>query len=152
MCILILIAEINNNKHFMENNFRYSLIGDIGGTNSRLELVALTANIHDKQTIIKHHVYESRKLNSISEGIKDFLAEYAGKPEYPKNATLAVAGAVIDGRCKLTNLEHWPALEEKTLSEEFNITPFNLINDFAANGYAIDITHSDSLITVHQPK
>lgn len=117
------------------NKIIYSLIGDIGGTNARLQLISFTKEA-EHPTEIKSSFYRSRDFESLSECIQEFLEEFKDTEKYPKNATLAVAGAPYEGKVCLPNLD-WPVIEESELSKEFQIEPFCLINDFVAIGYSI---------------
>ena len=55
---------------------------------------------------------------------------------YPQNATLAVAAAPFNNKLKMVNCQ-WPEMDGNALGKEFNIHPFNLINDFEAIGYSL---------------
>jgi glucokinase len=128
----------------------YSLIGDIGGTNARLQLISFSKE-DEHPTEIKSEFYRSRDFVSLSECIHMFLAEYKATEKYPHNATLAVAGAPYEGKVCLPNLD-WPIIDEAELTKEFEIEPFCLINDFVAIGYSILNLKPDEIINVTQAK
>jgi len=131
-------------------NLVYSLIGDVGGTNTRLQLISFTST-SETPTEIKTHFYRTRGTSSLSECITDFLKEFKGTEKYPKNATLAVAGAPYEGKVTLPNAE-WPTLDEQELEKEFNISPFALINDFVAIGYSMIKLPKEDIVTLHEGK
>jgi glucokinase len=128
----------------------YSLIGDVGGTNTRLQLISFGSTC-TKPVEVKTHFYRTREKASLSECILDFLQEFLGTEKYPKNATLAVAGAPYEGKVTLPNAE-WPTLDEQELEKEFKISPFALINDFVAIGYSMAKIPADQMITLHEGK
>jgi len=128
----------------------YSLIGDVGGTNTRLQLISFSST-SSNPIEVKTHFYRTREQASLNECIIHFLAEFQGTEKYPKNATLAVAGAPYEGKVTLPNAE-WPTLDEQELERDFNISPFALINDFVAIGYSMAKLPSDQIITLHEGK
>jgi len=128
----------------------YSLIGDVGGTNTRLQLIAFSENSQNP-TEIKTQFYRTQTSASLSECVSDFLREFIGTEKYPKNATMAVAGAPYEGRVTLPNAD-WPTLDEKELEKEFNLYPFSLINDFVAIGYSMKKIPKEEIITLHEGK
>jgi len=128
----------------------YSIISDVGGTNTRLQLISFNST-SSKPIEVKTHFYRTREQSSLSECITDFLQEFKGTEKYPKNSTLAVAGAPYEGKVTLPNAE-WPVLDEQELEKEFNISPFVLINDFVAIGYSMTKLPADQIVTLHQGK
>jgi len=128
----------------------YALIGDVGGTNTRLQLISFIST-STKPVEIKTHFYRTRDQASLSECLNNFLQEFKGTEKYPKNATLAVAGAPYEGKVTLPNAE-WPTLDEQELEKEFNISPFALINDFVAIGYSMTKLPADQITTLHEGK
>jgi glucokinase len=128
----------------------YSLIGDVGGTNTRLQLISYQSD-SQKPTDVKTQFYKTREHASLKECIADFLKEFKGSEKYPQNATMAVAGAPYEGKVTLPNTT-WPTLDQDELSKEFQISPFSLINDFVAIGYAMLKLNQDDLIVLNEAK
>ena len=118
------------------DQLHYSLITDIGGTNTRMQLISFTKKTTDP-TVIKSHKYSTKEAKSLSECITDFLKDYKGKPEYPASAIIALAGAPFEGKVWLANAQHWPVLDEKEVAKEFEIKHVKFINDFVAIGYSM---------------
>jgi glucokinase len=110
------------------------LVGDIGGTNTRLRLVSDNA----PHPAIHGHTYNGAELLHGFEWIvKDFLskASEASNYERPRTACFAVAGPVglnADGSSTvpLTNLG-W-ILNDRELEQELEIEHISLTNDFTA--------------------
>lgn len=78
----------------------YFLCGDVGGTNSRLQLFEL---IDGKASFVAKAVYPSRKHAHLTVIITEFLQE-CKVSEPPLAACMAVAGPVKSNRCLVTNL------------------------------------------------
>jgi len=127
-----------------------SLVGDVGGTNARIQLISFGKN-HENPVELKTVFYQTRNFSSLTECLHDFLTEFKGTDKYPKNATLAVAGAPYDRKVTLPNVD-WPVLDEEELEKEFKITPFSLINDFVAIGYSMIKVTECELIHLHKAK
>jgi glucokinase len=129
------------------------LVGDIGGTNTRLRLLS------DDGTV--HHQYTYRGAE-LSRGfvwiVGNFLEQASALPNYchPTSACFAVAGPVVlnaDGSstATLSNLD-W-ILNNHQLEEELSIEHVSLTNDFTAVCHGIlQIRPSDYDVSLaHQP-
>ncbi len=117
------------------------LAGDIGGTKTILNLVKATTNKSRAGAVLKT-LYESRYISAdfpdLVPMVQKFLAEVAsqlGEVPSPQKACFAIAGPVVEGTSKLTNLS-W-SLEVQRLSEALKIPHVSLINDFEAVGYGV---------------
>jgi glucokinase len=117
------------------------LAGDIGGTNARLAQVEIGAG--GRLRIIRDAVYGSDEYHDLSPIIVHFLEDLDTPPA---RACLAVAGPVIDGHVRATNLP-WE-LDELALAAGTGIGSVRLINDFAAIGYGLEWVAPDDLVTV----
>lgn len=130
------------------------LAGDIGGTKTILRLVesqgeADQATLHQAQ-------YPSRNFSGLVPIVETFLAEAnqkLGRSAPPEKACFGIAGPVVDGSSRLTNLA-WSTLDQNFLSHELTIPKVVLINDFAAVGYGVLGLADSDLKTVQagQPK
>src|SRR5438309_11839207 len=74
------------------------LAGDIGGTNARLGLFAISGA---RLRVIAAETYPSRQHASLEEIVEVFMARQHG---LPARACFAIAGPVSDGRVVTTNL------------------------------------------------
>ena len=103
------------------------LVGDIGGTNTRLALYEPRGTRPAAQ-----EVQPSRQHASFEEIARAFLATWTGPR--PEVAVLGVAGPVRDGSARVTNLP-WH-LEERALSRALRVRRLALRNDLvvAARG------------------
>jgi glucokinase len=116
------------------------LAGDIGGTNTRLQLRQHAAS---GQELLYENTFRNQDHSSLAAIAEQFLAETAGKlslaaPPHPEKACFAVAGPVNkkDNTCLLTNL-HWEKLDGFQLAGQLQIEQVALINDFEAVGYGV---------------
>jgi glucokinase len=99
------------------------LVGDIGGTHTRLSLVDPTGRTVRRQDL------ESRRFPSLEEAIRTFLGK-EGPSFKVRVAVFGVAGVVVGGRVKTTNLP-W-VVDAKTLSRRLSIKRVTLLNDLVA--------------------
>ena len=107
--------------------------GDIGGTKTDLAIFSSEAGPHAPIAEAKVHSADYPSLQAI---VKEFLAK-SQKPV--DRACFAVAGPVIGGRVKTTNLP-W-LIEESSLARELNLNlkAVRLINDLEAIARAVPI-------------
>ncbi|MCP2729155.1 glucokinase [Limnofasciculus baicalensis] len=116
------------------------LAGDIGGTNTRLCLVRIE-NDGTSFTTIRETVYSSSQDDFVP-----IVEKFLGQEDKPEKACFAVAGPVLNNKCKLTNL-HWSELDGEKLQKDLHIPKVSLINDFVAVGYNI-VLESDEQKTL----
>jgi glucokinase len=118
----------------------YILAGDIGGTKTELALYSSSGspNVPERKARFPSQEYES--LAGI---LKEFLTEKALKIN---QASFGVAGPVIGGKAKITNLP-W-SIEAESLADEFGI-PVSLINDMDAIAHFVAHIQPSDLVTIH---
>ena len=105
------------------------LVGDIGGTNTRLAIVEI---VKEHINFLAEETFPSREEPSLESALRKFL----GNPLHPiTRACLGVAGPVLDGRCEATNLP-W-VIDSKQIALQLNLTQVGLINDWEAGAYGI---------------
>lgn len=118
------------------------LAGDIGGTKTILQLVQTDEQEPQNKSALKaiHEAkYASREYAGLEPIIKEFLAEAAQKasqPLHPNKACFGIAGPVVNGTCKLTNLS-WSTVDARLIRQGLQIEKVALINDFVAVGYGV---------------
>src|SRR5260370_33530760 len=119
------------------------IAGDIGGTKTELSIFANEGGPHASLAQVKVHRADLPTLEVI---VKEFLA----KVEKPVDrACFAVAGPVIGGWVKATNLP-W-MIEDISLAREFNLNLKSvfLINDLEAVARAVPILRPSDVITIN---
>ena len=120
------------------------LAGDIGGTNTRLQLL----KVHALQASpVREAHYASRDHASLAAVLREFLL-----PETVPvaGACFGVAGPVRttpDSQTVRTTNLPWE-IDGKTLAREFSFRSVRLINDFQAIGFGIEKLADDELLTL----
>ena len=108
----------------------FILLGDVGGTNTRL---AVTPCDHFE---LRHtRVFEARDFATF----EDVLAAYLREERISglKGASLAPAGPIENDQFKLTN-NHWPVATTASIKRTLGVEHVHLINDFEAVAHAIE--------------
>ena len=98
------------------------LAGDVGGTNARLAIFEA-----DGRTRVRQEAFPSAKFASLEDVVRAFLG-----PNPPKlaAATFGIAGPVVAGRAKVTNLP-W-TVESAAMGAALGIPRVTLVNDLVA--------------------
>ena len=116
------------------------LAGDIGGTNTRLCLTEVSE--HYQSSPLLEAVYPSSP-----DGLAAIVKQFLDQAPKPDKACFALAGPVLNHKCKVTNLP-WPELETQTLQQELQIPQVALINDFVAIAYNLILETNNQLLTL----
>jgi glucokinase len=117
------------------------LAGDIGGTKSELAIFSFEKN---SLSPVVESVLSSADHNTLEELLKEFLSKNKFKIT---ESCFGVAGPVVDGRAKITNLD-WEISEEK-LSLTLN-SKVRLINDLQATAYYVPFLKKEEFKTLNQ--
>ncbi len=107
------------------------LAGDIGGTNTNLALVGLRQGNY---TILMESVFQSAKIESIIDPVKEVVEEGKVSGVTPSLCCISAAGAVENNFCSLTNCS-WD-IDGNQIKEETGLDTV-IINDFMAISYGI---------------
>jgi len=127
-----------------------ALLGDVGGTNARLELRECCPKTRTSR-VLKKHSYGSQQTHRFYEIVDDFLREYRGTKHWPIGAVIGFAGPITDNAIKVTtNVSHWDEINGTTIRELFNLEFCRLLNDFQANGYGIVTVKNSELIEINR--
>lgn len=113
------------------------LAADIGGTKTNMALYRVNG---DGLQLSNEKRYVSKDYHSLTDIIHDFTG---GK--LPDRISAAVAGPVIQGKSKLTNLS-WQ-LDSQAIGQELKI-PVSFINDLEATAYGLAALESNELVTL----
>jgi glucokinase len=117
------------------------LAGDIGGTKTLVGLYDPSRGARQPITEAKFRSGDYPGLEGI---VREFLQQAGQTAEY---ACFAVAGPVIRGRVRLTNLP-W-LLEEEALARAFGFKRVTLLNDLKALAYAVPHLEPGEVHTIH---
>ena len=105
------------------------LAGDIGGTKTHLAVFELQEN---GLTLIYEELFTSRSFTTFDDVLKPFLKRANTKIDA---ACFGVAGPVIDGNCRTTNLP-WN-LEHLALKQLLNTQQVSVLNDLETTAYGM---------------
>jgi glucokinase len=117
------------------------LAGDIGGTKANMSLCKFTAK---GMEVVKEKRYVSKDHVSFTDIISDFIE---GLPN-PQKVCLSVAGPVIDGKVKFTNLS-WQ-IDKNEISATLGGSPVAILNDLEATAFGLAALKPEELHTLHQ--
>jgi len=115
------------------------LVGDIGGTHTRLAQADLDGMQVGLRQVMRYRNAEYTDLNAI-------LAGYLNNNQTCASCCLAVAGPTDGRRVQFTNLT-W-RIETESLIQRFGFSHCRLINDFAAVGWGLNTLGPDTLKTL----
>jgi glucokinase len=115
---------------------RYSLVADIGGTNTRCALMDGLRIVPD--TVRRYANKDHASLESV---LRTYLADEGGVD--PAAACVAVAGPVRDGRASLTNVD-W-SISTADLTRATRAERVAILNDLQAQGQALGHIAADKL-------
>jgi glucokinase len=117
------------------------LAGDIGGTKTDLAIFSDEAGPHAPLFQAEVHSADYPSLQAL-------VAEFLTKAPMPVDrACFDVAGPVIDGRVKTTNLP-W-VMDEVSLAKDLNLRSVHLMNDLEAIARAIPILRTGDARTLN---
>jgi glucokinase len=106
------------------------LVGDIGGTNTRL---AVSAVVKGSFHFVAEQTFASREEPSLESALRKFLS---GLSQPITRAAFGVAGPVRQGRCEATNLP-W-VIDSRELARQLHLPRVGLMNDWEAGAYGIN--------------
>ena len=117
------------------------LAGDIGGTKTDLAIFSVEGGPHSP---LKQAQVHSADYPSLQALVTEFLEKTRINVE---RACFDVAGPVIDGRVKITNLP-W-VMDEASLAKDLNLQSVRLLNDLEAVARAIPILRPSDISTLN---
>ena len=120
------------------------LAGDIGGTKINLGLYRKGK----KRPVLKvAETYPSRRAHSLEHIVESFLAKHQVRVS---KACFGIAGPVIGGRVKTTNLP-WDVSEAR-IQRQLQLSHICLINDVAATALAVPLLNRKELFPLNKVK
>jgi len=124
------------------------LSGDVGGTNTRLQLTEFDDDKTPK--VIKKGRFKNNEYSDFIIIINDFLNSADLDPAKVISSCFGVAGPIIDQNVKLTNLS-W-VINSDEIKNHFGWNKVKLLNDFVIVGYGLDSLSSKGLLSLQQGK
>jgi glucokinase len=120
------------------------LAGDIGGTKTNLGVYSPGSG---PRSPISEATFPSSRYPSLEALAQDFLGQINLEV---KSASFGVAGPVVEGRAKVTNLP-WE-IEAEKLRKALNVSSVTLINDLEAIAHAVPFLEPKDLHTLNDGK
>jgi glucokinase len=118
------------------------IAGDIGGTKTDLAIYSIESGPHAPLAQAQFH---SADYHSLQAMVSEFLAQAKLPVAY---ASFDVAGPVIDGHVKTTNLP-W-VMDEVSLAKDLNLKSVRLMNDLEAVARAVPVLRPIDLVTLNE--
>lgn len=118
------------------------IAGDIGGTKTRLAIVSAERG---PRAPLAEKTFRSADYQRLEDLLEEF---FAGSGLHAERACLGVAGPVLDGKARVTNLP-W-AISANNLQDKLGIERVELINDLVATAYAVPRLEVSDLETLNQ--
>ncbi|MBE3558062.1 MAG: glucokinase [Ktedonobacteraceae bacterium] len=118
------------------------LAGDIGGTKTSLALFSSRDELHHP---LREKTFRCAHYSGIEAIVREFLT---GVDAPVSRAVFGVAGPVINGRVKTTNLP-WE-LDERALQNELGIGRVTLLNDLVSIAHALPLLEPSDLHTLNE--
>ncbi len=116
------------------------LAGDIGGTKTVLALF-------DDRTAPPRIIWRNRFTSAEFGGIEELLRRFMRDCRQPvEGVCLGVAGPVVDGRCRTTNLP-W-TVDSGGIAASLDVASVELINDIEAMTYGVAMIRDGALQTI----
>lgn len=117
------------------------IAGDIGGTKTDLAIYSSESGPHSPLAETEVHSANYPSLQAM-------VAEFLGKVRMSVDvASFDVAGPVINGRVRTTNLP-W-VMDESSLAKDLNLKTVHLMNDLEAVARAVPVLRPDDLVTLN---
>ena len=127
-----------HDEHHPENKTVTIIAGDAGGTKTNMALFRADEN---GVTQLREGRYVSHEYNSLADIIIQFAAN-----EWPDRICVAVAGPVLHGKVKLTNLS-WQ-LDSDAMSTALKV-PVAFLNDLEATADGLSAIQSNELVALN---
>src|SRR5215469_12469169 len=118
------------------------IAGDIGGTKTDLAIYSTESGPHAPLAQAQFHSADYPSLQAM---VSEFLAQAKIPVAY---ASFDVAGPVIDGHVKTTNLP-W-LMDETSLAKDLNLKSVHLINDLEAVARAVPVLRPADVIALNE--
>ena len=118
------------------------IAGDIGGTKTDLAIYSNESGPHAPLAQTEVHSADYPSLQAM---VVEFLAQVKMSVDV---ASFDVAGPVIDGHVKTTNLP-W-VMDESSLAKDLNLKSVHLMNDLEAVARAVPVLREADLLTINK--
>jgi len=127
-------------KHSSSTPVNTVLAADVGATKTNL---ANFKSSGEDLSVVKENTYVTKNFPDIEKMIADFLSNQ----NIPDRIVLGVAGPVLNGKVKITNLSS--EIDGANISARFKQTPVSLINDLEATAYGLAVLEEKDIHVIH---
>ncbi|MEO5891501.1 MAG: glucokinase [Ferruginibacter sp.] len=117
------------------------LAGDIGGTKANMQLSRFAGG---KLETIKESRYVSKDYTSFTDILTNFLEDQVS----PDNICFSVAGPIVEGKVKFTNLS-WN-IDSEEISRHAGNKPVSILNDLESTAYGLAALKPGELNTLYK--
>lgn len=118
------------------------LAGDIGGTKTNLAVFSTEVGL---RAPLAEATFPSGHYSNLETLVREFLAQV----DLPVDrAAFGVAGPVVAGRARITNLP-W-VMDEAQIQKTLNLSSVHLLNDLEATAYAVPFLEPSDLHTLNE--
>ncbi|HLF62542.1 MAG TPA: glucokinase [Saprospiraceae bacterium] len=118
------------------------LAGDVGATKTNLALFSYEKNI---LTLLYEERFSSKEYRNIIQIIEEFLIAHP----LPDKMCFGVAGPVLNGRIKLSNID-WEIIDQDEISRHFGAQKVLLLNDLEATAYGLTMLEQKDIAVIHK--
>lgn len=119
------------------------LAGDIGGTKTNMALYSYDGTTF---TLLKEDKFRTKDYSDLGKMIADFLSGN----KTPDRMCFGVAGPVLNGKVKITNVP-W-GIDSNEIAKLYNNIPVHLINDLETTAYGLAVLEEKDLHIIHESK
>lgn len=117
------------------------LAGDIGGTKTHL---AIFSSPGELRTPVVEKTFPSARYASLEVMVKEFLTQVDVQVD---RACFGVAGPIMNGKAKITNLP-W-VMDEEEMQKSLGIPKICLLNDLSAMAYGVPLLEEQDIYTLN---
>lgn len=118
------------------------LAGDIGGTKTHL---AIFSSPRELRTPVIEKTFPSARYSSLEVMVKEFLMQVEAEVD---RACFGVAGPIVNGKAKITNLP-W-IMDEIEMQKSLNISKICLLNDLTSTAYGVPLLEEEEIFTLNK--
>ncbi|OOZ38916.1 glucokinase, partial [Solemya elarraichensis gill symbiont] len=122
------------------------LAGDIGGTKSWMALVSVSPD--GGWQIEYSYKYPNTQFQNVQQLIETCLDDAGTDASQVAGLSLAAAGPVANGYCRMTNLD-WE-IDSAQIKNHFDFCHVTLINDFHAVAQGVTLVDDEELLALNQ--
>lgn len=132
----------------VEEKSKYLIVGDIGGTNCRLQMINLTKN----NEIIHSQKQSTKETPTFHDAINGLIEKTGIHRNHIVGAVIGMAGPVFGGTIVYQSMiGHWCPLREPEIAQKTGLKRVVILNDFVANGYGVIGLKESEVVSIFKP-